>query len=366
MYRSVLWYNKDGRGIKQKANKLNKVKNMGMRWISGAFSTTPITALKLITYTPPILAQLNITAFKYALCINKLSAIHPVRHLARTFQFQTINLQRIHIKPGPYEKHSIFNMCRNPSMVIDEHFIYNHKEQIFKTQILNLYKSNIKFLNFNHPKKNSDIFVQWFKDYTMWLNTIQNDKDHLIISTDGSYRDGIGTAAFAMWMNHILINSLAIQVSAHSAYDTELQAIQLAMEHMEIILIKKITLLVDNEAAAKTIWHTDCHNLQYISIKAMTHFQKWMTHWKMRNFIFNILWCPAHMDVQENELVDSIASEVIIMNINLKTTLESEIQWIKKLEFDAWNRTSHQHNGLGHGYLQLKYKGKRIGPSLGS
>ncbi|KAF8621217.1 hypothetical protein AX15_007960, partial [Amanita polypyramis BW_CC] len=76
-YRAVLWYRKNAKGIKQKANHLNKVKNMGMRWITGAFSTTPITALEVISYTPPILAQLNIIALKYALCINKLTAIHP-------------------------------------------------------------------------------------------------------------------------------------------------------------------------------------------------------------------------------------------------------------------------------------------------
>ncbi|KAF8624930.1 hypothetical protein AX15_005634 [Amanita polypyramis BW_CC] len=131
MYSSVLWYNKDGRGIKQKMNKLNKVKNMGMRWILGGFSTTPITALELITYTPPLTAQLNIAAFKYALCINKLSAIHPVHRLARTFQFQALNSRKICIKPGPYEKYSTYNMCRDPNMVTDECFVYNHNEQIF-------------------------------------------------------------------------------------------------------------------------------------------------------------------------------------------------------------------------------------------
>ncbi|KAF8621284.1 hypothetical protein AX15_007906 [Amanita polypyramis BW_CC] len=65
-------------GIKQKANRLNKVKNTGMCWITGTFSTTPIAALEVISYTPPILAQLNIMVLKYALCINKLAAIHPI------------------------------------------------------------------------------------------------------------------------------------------------------------------------------------------------------------------------------------------------------------------------------------------------
>ncbi|KAF8622490.1 hypothetical protein AX15_006973 [Amanita polypyramis BW_CC] len=271
-YGTVLWYHKNSKGIKQKANKLNKVKNAGMQWITGAFSTTPITALEVITNTPPILTQLNIIAFKYALRVNKLSAIHPIKHLAHTFQFETICTQHIKSKPSPFEKHSIFNMCHDPSLIMDEWFTYNHDEQIFGTRILDLFKSNIKFINFNHPKKGTDVFMQWFKNYKTWLNTICNECNHLLIATDGSFQHSLGTASFACWVNNSFINSEALQVNAHSSYNAELQAIQLAFTHLKVLPFKCITLLVDNEAAAKSIWRTDFHNLQYISIKAMTDF----------------------------------------------------------------------------------------------
>ncbi|KAF8622194.1 hypothetical protein AX15_007303 [Amanita polypyramis BW_CC] len=352
-YGAVLWYKKNGKGIKQKANKLNKVKNTGMHWISGAFSTTPISALELITYTPLILAQLNITAFKYALRINKLSPIHPCRCLARTFLFQNLHSQRIRIKPGPYEKFSVFNMCRDPNLVTDERFVYNHKEQIFGKRILDLFDSNIKFVNFDHPKKGTDLFVQWFEK-------LQSMVEHY------SFKETIGTAAYALWANQVLIHSAASQVSAHSAYDAEIQAIQLVFEQLKLLPFKKVTLLIDNEAAARSIWRTDYHNLQWVSIKAMTHFREWTTHLKTKDFLLNVLWCPAHMDVQENELVDTMASEVIISDLDSKTTLESEIKRIQKLEFDEWNKTTRKHNGLGSEYLRLKFKGRRIGPSLGS
>ncbi|KAF8624442.1 hypothetical protein AX15_005873 [Amanita polypyramis BW_CC] len=357
-YGSVLWFNKNAKGMKQKMNKLNKVKNMGMRWISGVFSTTPISALELITYTPPIIAQMNIITFKYVLQINKLSAIHPVHRLACTFQFQSIQSQRIRIKPSAYEKHSIFNMCHDPSLITDEQFVYNHNKQIFGKRILDLYKSNIKFINFDHLKKGTDLFNQWMNNYRTWLNTIHNDKDHLIISTDGSYRNKVGTASYMLWANHILIHSMASQIHVHSAFNAKLQAIQLAVEQMKLLPFKRITFLIDNEAAAHLIWHTDYHNLQQVSIKTMTNFREWTTHWRTKDFVVNVSWCPAHMDILENELVDSLTSEVTIREIDTKTTLESEIKRIQKIEFDAWNKTTHQHNGLGSGYLRLKYKGK--------
>ncbi|KAF8622831.1 hypothetical protein AX15_006718 [Amanita polypyramis BW_CC] len=257
-------------------------------------------------------------------------------------------------------------MCHNPHLITDEKFVYNHKEQIFGKRILDLYNVNIKFINFNHPKKGSDLFAQWFKDFQTWLNTIRNEKDHLIISTDRSYKDTVGTAAYALWANCSLINSSVIQVSAHSSYNTELQAIHLAFEQLKLLPFKRVTILIDNEMAVHLIWRMDFHNLQAVSIKAMTNFHEWTTHFRSKDFILNISWCPAHMDVQENELVDSLTSELIVEDIDSKTTLKSEIKRIKMKEYDMWNKATRQYNGLGHGYLRLKYKGKRIGPSLGS
>ncbi|KAF8630510.1 hypothetical protein AX15_002880 [Amanita polypyramis BW_CC] len=230
------------------------------------------------------------------------------------------------------------NMCCDPQLIIDERFVYNHKEQIFGKRILDLYDANINFINFDHPKKGLDLFAQWFKDFQLWLNTIRNEKDHLIISTDGSFKDTIGTAAYALWANHLLINSSVTQVSAHSAYDAKLQAIQLAFEQFKLLPFKRVTILIDNESAARSIWRTDFHNLQNVSIKAMTNFREWATHFKSKDFIVNISWCPAHMDVHENELVDLLTSELIIEDIDSKTTLESEIRRIKILEYDSWNK----------------------------
>ncbi|KAF8625360.1 hypothetical protein AX15_005427 [Amanita polypyramis BW_CC] len=350
-YGTALWFNKNAKGTKQKVNALNKVKNMGMRWITGAFSTTPITALEVISQTPPLLAQLNIIVFKYVLCINKLSDIHPVQRLARSFQF--VNFQKVHlqIKPSPFEKYSTFNTCKDPSFHMDEKFVYNHYKQIFGTRIIDIYDSNIKFINFDHPKKGTDIFIQWLKDYCVWLNTIRNKRDHLIISTDGSFKQGVGTAAYGLWANRCFINSFACQVNAHSAYDAKLQAIQLAFEQLKNLPFKRVTLLIDNEAVAKSIWHTDYHNLQYVSIK---------------DFIINVSWCPADMDVDENEIVDNLTSEVVIKDKESKSTLESEIRRIKVNEYEKWNKMTRQYNALGHNYLALKYKGRCIGPALGS
>ncbi|KAF8633884.1 hypothetical protein AX15_001190 [Amanita polypyramis BW_CC] len=175
------------------------------------------------------------------------------------------------------------------------------------------------------------------------------------------------THACAGWMNHSEIFKEAITVSAHSSFNMELQAIKLAMQNIAKHKIKRVILLIDNEVAAKSIWDTKFHNLQAISIDTMIIFHKWTVLLETNDFQFNISWCPAHMDVYENEFVDSLANDATIDEEFLcKSTLLSKIEEFKCQEYDIWDSNTRQHNTLGHEYLRLKFKGKCIRPMLGS
>ncbi|KAF8622533.1 hypothetical protein AX15_006942 [Amanita polypyramis BW_CC] len=362
-YGAPLWYRKNGKGVKDKTSKLDKVKNTAMRWISGVFSTMPITALELITNTAPTLTQLNITIVKYLLRINKLSDIHPCRRLACTIQFQTLNHFRINIIPSAYENKSTFNLCRNSSLITDECFTYIHTEQIKGHRIMDLYND---FKHYDHPKKGSDLFSQWFIDFNTWLNTIRNDKDHILISTDGSYIDHAGTAAYTIWCDQNRIIDFTKRIPAHSSFDAGLQAIQLAFEALTHFKYRKVTILVDNESAAKSIWNTNFHNLQYVSINAMTNIRHWIDNLNGEHFSINVLWCPAHMDVLENEVVDKLATDAPTSDRVTATTLNSKITEVRLQEIKAWDGATRKYNALGHEYLCLKYKHKRISPTIGS
>ncbi|KAF8627103.1 hypothetical protein AX15_004543 [Amanita polypyramis BW_CC] len=98
----------------------------------------------------------------------------------------------------------------------------------------------------------------------------------------------------------------------------------------------------------------------------MTNFRRWTDLIKTKDFVFSVSWCPAHMDILENELVDTLTGEVDILDHPQSSTLESEIRKVKQSEYDTWDSATRKHNALGHEYLWLKFKGQRIGPSLGS
>ncbi|KAF8624156.1 hypothetical protein AX15_006018 [Amanita polypyramis BW_CC] len=108
------------------------------------------------------------------------------------------------------------------------------------------------------------------------------------------------------------------------------------------------------------------HNLQSVSIRAMEHFRKWIEQWNISDVHVTISWCPAHMDVSENEYVDKLATPENIPDVIPFTTLNSMVSKLKTTEYDEWDTATRKYNALGHEYLRLKYKGKRIGPTLGS
>ncbi|KAF8628936.1 hypothetical protein AX15_003639 [Amanita polypyramis BW_CC] len=337
-----------------------------MRWISGAFPTTLITALEVITGIPPLTSLLNIQIFKYAIRVNKLSSSHPIRRLAR-IRISAFDKFRIRIKPSAYEKHTTFNICKDVTYLTDEQFTYSHPEQIRGRRILDLFHNNIKFVNYDHPKRDSDLFTQWFKDFQLWLNTIRNERDHLLIATDRSFKKGSAVTAGAFLINQELAHEFAHEVSAHSSFDTEIAALQYAFQSLRRLPYSRVTFLIDNENATKLIWDTSAHNLQSLSIKATVDFHHWfVTVMKHKVDIVNVSWCPSHMGIVENEHVGKVADKSELLEDTIvKSTLLSKIQDVKNAEFKKWISDSSKPNTLGHGYLRLKFKNKKIAPSFG-
>ncbi|KAF8622419.1 hypothetical protein AX15_007033 [Amanita polypyramis BW_CC] len=169
-----------------------------------------------------------------------------------------------------------------------------------------------------------------------------------------------------MWLNQQLICKDRKRVAAHSSFDAELQAINLAFMQLPSFNHPQVTILSDNESAAKSIWNTDFHNLQMISISVMTNFRTWVSKMNPSQVNFTVSWYPAHMDINENEFVDSLTTEYLPEPVIQFSMLQLKINEVTESEFGVWNSVMKKHNTLGHGYLRLKFKGKHIGPTTGT
>lgn len=76
-YASPAWWT-DASGSKTIIKQLEKVQNMALRWICGAFRTTPIRALEIEASIIPLRHRLNWLNEKYALRFNRMDGRHPI------------------------------------------------------------------------------------------------------------------------------------------------------------------------------------------------------------------------------------------------------------------------------------------------
>ena len=81
-YGMPLWYCLHGKGVKLLVKKLNKTQNVALRWISGAFRTTPIFLLELFAGIAPVSVRLDYQLRNFMARVSTIPASHPLRLLA--------------------------------------------------------------------------------------------------------------------------------------------------------------------------------------------------------------------------------------------------------------------------------------------
>ncbi|KAF8625829.1 hypothetical protein AX15_005166 [Amanita polypyramis BW_CC] len=128
-----------------------------------------------------------------------------------------------------------------------------------------------------------------------------------ITATDGSLGTDGTKAGFIAWSNGAILTSWSSFVTAFSSFDAVTQAIEAALIWISgNINIHNITLLVDNDAAARAIWDTSQHNLQYVSVNAMHCIREWFV--EVRDHSITTSWVPSHVGITENEEVNHLAA----------------------------------------------------------
>ncbi|KAG8963227.1 hypothetical protein FRC05_004907, partial [Tulasnella sp. 425] len=80
MYASVVWFKGEHtRGSKTQVLQLERVQRDAMRWICGAFRTTPVAALQVETAVWPLAKRMKQISARYASRFNRMDPKHPIR-----------------------------------------------------------------------------------------------------------------------------------------------------------------------------------------------------------------------------------------------------------------------------------------------
>ena len=82
-YGLPLWYRINGKGCQAHLKLLNKTQNVALRWICGAFRTTPIAWMEFLTGIPPVKQKANYMLCNAVQWISKVPIHHVLHYIAR-------------------------------------------------------------------------------------------------------------------------------------------------------------------------------------------------------------------------------------------------------------------------------------------
>ncbi|KAF8632690.1 hypothetical protein AX15_001743 [Amanita polypyramis BW_CC] len=198
----------DGTGVQTAMKGLEKVHNLGMCWVSGMFKATLIGALEYFRDHPPVRIESNISIFKAALRVNKLSESHPIKILTRFARISAYDSVRIYEKPMKIEEFTAFNLVPHISARTDEQFTFTHEEQIKGARVVDLFEERIIKLLHDPNVRPLNTTVVEFQEMDDW----RSRPDAVIITTDELSTHA--TSVISIWKDNVLIHEESARVQA--------------------------------------------------------------------------------------------------------------------------------------------------------
>ena len=86
LYGLPLWYAEWGKGVIKHVKHMNRVQSYATRWITGAFKTSPIGSLDIISGIPPLKVTCNLRISRFTARIASLPDGHMLKEAWQTEQ----------------------------------------------------------------------------------------------------------------------------------------------------------------------------------------------------------------------------------------------------------------------------------------
>jgi ribonuclease HI len=339
-----VWYT--GRRQKMLVDTLSRAQNEGLRWILGAFRTTPAPALHHLSSILPIPHLLQLISTRAAIRIHTLplsSQIHS--RLPASWNPPTQDI------PVPLPP-SLYSSPNNPPTII--HHLASLTSSLSERTLpfhtppwLRKHQWGDRLTISTPPKQNSKADVDnYSRDLKSRLNELARSPEALVLYTDGSRRRSSGRRRTgAGYVAH----SRGAEVQARrwglgrraDNYDAEMFALAGASAgaaewHRHHPHTKTFVFLADNEAAIRSITDTNEHPAQLASILFRRRVDSILQEDDSTRV--EIRWIPGHKGYAGNERADAIAKAAV----NDPPIIHSTITWArekaKRRAFQAWRR----------------------------
>jgi ribonuclease HI len=325
LYGSCIWASK--RNESAVKNVISKINNQANRIILGVFRTTPCNFLNRDS---PLIPFFDVLKKKNHLYVSKkLTATndHPIKQL---INHEINNLPRSHLS-------SIHNL------------LDNHLLPEYDLQSLEIIKFHVvpPWSNFSLDVNNLNIKKEKAKEIVTNQISDKKVKKEILLFSDGSNIPDKGTASAALLNNSISFACRINDAEKASAYEAEVQAINIGLdiisneaEKNNLPPFNNVNIFSDNQATLQVIANPPLSKSnQSTFIQIFDKLNILITDF---HFSISLLWCPAHVGIPENEKVDQLAKEATEGNTlfdleqqsrtlsNIQQIINSKFSFVKK------------------------------------
>ena len=318
--------------------KLNPVQNTALRIATGAFRTSPIESLEVITSTKSLSSSRR---EKLAMYIVRVMAnpSNPLNNLLNEDELTD------DVEPEDmtlFEARCILNRARKvyKSFEIDQETIATEEEKVYPPWRVTNIMACADIIQNAKRDTPEPILRLIFKNH---LQSHTND-NNMTFFTDGSRtQEGVGMSIVQFDGVHPTGSEAHKLHDLASIFTAEMYAILLAITRSENSDKNNITIVSDSKSSIQSILQT------YPKHHAVSLIQEKIGQ---INKNINLCWVPSHIGILGNELADKAAREVIKQQnfLNFPLPRSDICSYIKRKSKenwkDRWKETSEQSNKL--------------------
>ncbi|KAL7283508.1 hypothetical protein ACG7TL_002941 [Trametes sanguinea] len=308
-YGAQVWFK--SKGVKTLMKPLLAAQNRALRWITGAFRTTPIGAMQTMAGIMPLQLHCRKLQERYGLRVHTLPRPHPLRalfpHIFKPSRYAPPVRFTLENVP-PTAAIPMTEAFPNGDPLVTEKFNPLDPECEPGQRIRDLFADRVT-THLEHPKKKHEAeLAKWITDELKpRIARAHSDPDALVLFTDGSAiyseRDGNlgGAAGYRAYHGGRLLVARAVYTGYTFAYDCELMALAMAIGFAYLKRYHHVHIFADSESALKSL--LDTSDGRMTNLNACRILRDWFER-DERNHL-HLHYCPSHRGVDENEAVDA-------------------------------------------------------------
>ncbi|KAF8658928.1 hypothetical protein AX14_007678 [Amanita brunnescens Koide BX004] len=293
-----------GVGVIRLVKRMEQVHSYALGWVIGAFRTSPVGSREIVAGIPPLKIILN-------MCLQGMTARllslgeHHTLYCAWTLRWLPHTISRT--PPRRRARHLPTNnpLIRLLAPEVREQFFPHHPIAQPGEWVSDIYSNQI-FFDLSAPKKSSKFFDGWVRDLKAKILSLAIDGRSLIFS-DSAYWTKTSRASYAFSALHNdTWHDTTGWCPAGSSFDTELAALEEAIQWTVVRRIPDPIFFIDNKAVLLSFLDLNTHSSQTASIRINLLLHDFLSK---SDSTISFAYCPSHVGIEGNERANRLTKQ---------------------------------------------------------